>query len=104
VRKPAFFNDGRLVSASISLRHRATPSRNAPRLAGGTATVDPGDDVEPAFEFGHPDTVVHQLLVHLVREVGLERTTVDLPGSTTGYQTPRAMACLRRPGSEPRER
>src|SRR4051812_47398717 len=50
-----------------------------PGLARGAAAVDAGDDVEPALEVGHLERVVHQLLVDLVGEVGLERPAVDLP-------------------------
>src|ERR687896_1615758 len=49
------------------------------RLAGDAAAAHAGDDVELALGAQHHERLVHDLLVHLVGEVLLERTAVDLP-------------------------
>jgi hypothetical protein len=41
--------------------------------------VDPGDDVEAALELKLGEGLVDDLLVQLVREVGVERAAVDRP-------------------------
>src|SRR5581483_4287552 len=48
-------------------------------LAGDAAAVDAGDHVVAAVELQHVEGLVDLLLVHLVREVRVERATIDLP-------------------------
>src|SRR6478736_8397406 len=48
-------------------------------LTGDAATVDAGDDVEAALELEVRERLVHDLLVQLVGEVGVQRPAVDRP-------------------------
>src|SRR5581483_4764129 len=53
-------------------------------LAGDASAVDAGDHVVAAVELQHVEGLVDLLLVHLVREVRVERATVDLPLAGAG--------------------
>src|SRR5687768_12299258 len=53
-------------------------------LAGDATAVDAGDDVEATLEVRRREGLVDDLLVQLVREVGVERATVDGPGAGAG--------------------
>src|SRR5580704_15990215 len=60
----------------------AEPQRT--RLPGDAAARDAGDDVELAFRAEGHERLVDQLLVHLVREVHVERPAVDQPLAGAG--------------------
>src|SRR5690606_10648887 len=55
-------------------------------LAAHTAAVQPGDDVERALGAERDQRLVDDLLVHLVREVDLERPPVDPPLAGAGHE------------------
>ena len=85
VSMPAFFSAGRLASASTALSARATPSRSAPAWP---VTPPPWIRAMTSYE---PATAAvderlgDELLVHLVREVVLERAAVDGPLAAAGH-------------------
>src|ERR1700722_14181005 len=54
------------------------------RLAGDAAAADPGDHVELILGAQGDERLVDELLVHLVREVLVERAVVDLPLAGAG--------------------
>src|SRR5690625_4583919 len=76
---------GRAVVVPVDLVQR-TSDRQAQGtgLTGVAAAVDAGDDVEAVFDVEENERGVHQLLVHLVREVVLQRAAVDLPVPSAG--------------------
>src|SRR3954454_23873241 len=54
-------------------------------LARDATTVDAGDDVEPAVELERCERLLDDLLVELVREVGVEGAAVDGPDARAGH-------------------
>ena len=85
VSRPAFFRVGRLASTSIAFRARATPRRSAPAWP----VMPPPwmramTSKRPSSCEGR-ERLVDDLLVQLVREVGVERAAVDGPLAGAGH-------------------
>ena len=75
-----------MASSSIALSAAGHTETEGAGLAGDSTAVDAGDDVEAAVELERRERLVHDLLVELVREVGVEGAAVDGPhgGGITG--------------------
>src|SRR5690625_7962021 len=80
--------EARAVGLGVDLVER-TSHAQAQRagLAGDATAVDARDDVEATLEVEQGERGVHHLLVELVGEVVLQRTTVDRPLARPGDET-----------------
>src|SRR6266508_298804 len=78
-RRPVDVDVGRVQRAGDTELQR-------PGLAGHAAAVDARDHVVRVLEPGGHERLVDELLVHLVREVGVERLAVDRPVAGAGHQ------------------
>src|SRR5699024_12033179 len=86
---------GRTVVVPVDLVQR-TRDREAKGagLTGVAAAVDAGDDVEAVFDVEENERGVHQLLVHLVWEVVVQRAAVYLPVPICGQEAGGVNSCL----------
>src|SRR5699024_9452695 len=85
-QEACFLQRATVVLAIDFVQCTSDTQANGTGLAGWSATVNQSDDVVGAFELEYTEWVVNFLLVQFVREVRVEFTAVDLPGTSTWNQ------------------
>src|SRR6202042_2494106 len=86
-REVAGLLQGRSVLGIDEDQRAGNPEAKPPGLAANAAASDAGDDVELLDAVECCQRALHQLLVHLVREVALDGATVDLDLTGAGHES-----------------